>query len=304
MVLEEIRGMNVQGLQRKILIRESKRTVGCILGSFLYAFGINAFVVPAGLYSGGVLGICQVIRTLLEEYAGLSFVSIDFAGILYYAFNIPLFFIAYRKLGRKFFIKTLISVTIMTVFFAMLKLTPMIDDTLAACIIGGILAGAGGGIILRMGASGGGMDIVGVILTKWKQDFSVGKITLFVNLILYTTCLFLFDVETVLYSMIYAAVYSLAADKLHIQNINVEVNIITKVDSTAMEKEIFEEIGRGMTKWNAMGAYTHEDSHVLYVLLSKYEINQLKAIVHKYDPKAFLVVNEGVRVDGYYLKKL
>jgi uncharacterized membrane-anchored protein YitT (DUF2179 family) len=141
-------------------------------------------------------------------------------------------------------------------------------------------------------------------MTRWKKDFSVGKVNLFVNLVLYCTCLYLFDVEVVVYSVIYAAVYSIAMDKLHTQNINVEVNIITKADTTALEKEVFNELGRGITKWTAMGAYTYEKSHILYIMLSKYEVNQLKNIVRKYDPHAFIVVNEGVSVDGNYLKKL
>ena len=116
--------------------------------------------------------------------------------------------------------------------------------------------------------------------------------------------MFLFQMETVVYSFIFAAVYSIAIDKVHIQNINVEVHVITKAETQLLEKEVFKEIGRGITKWDSMGAYTNEQSHVLYILLSKYEVGRLKAIVHKYDHAAFLVVNEGVKVDGNYLKKL
>lgn len=132
----------------------------------------------------------------------------------------------------------------------------------------------------------------------------MGKVNLLVNLVLYGSCLFLFDVEVVVYSVIYAAVYSLAMDRMHTQNINVEVNVITKADTTALEKEVFQELGRGITKWSALGAYTYDRSHILYIMLSKYEVNRLKAIIHKYDREAFIVVNEGVSVDGNYLKKL
>ena len=124
------------------------------------------------------------------------------------------------------------------------------------------------------------------------------------NLALYSACLFLFDVETALYSVINAAVYSVAIDKLHAQNINVEVNVITKISSQELEREVFSELGRGITKWKTMGAYTHEESHILYIMMSKYEVHQLKTIVHKYDPQAFIVINEGVHVEGNYLKKL
>lgn len=290
--------------KRKLYLYETKRTLGGLLGAFLYAAGINLFVVPAGLYSGGVMGICQVIRTLLIEYLHMDFGTMDIAGFIYYLVNIPIFVIAYKKLGRIFFVKTVVTVTAITLFFSLIPPVMIVEDAMAACMVGGILSGAGVGIVLRMGSSGGGMDVVGVLLTRWKRDFSVGKVTLFVNLALYATCLFLFDMEIVVYSVIYAAVYSVAMDKVHIQNINVEVNIISKVDTTVLEKEVFEELGRGITKWTTLGAYTHEQSQILYITLSKYEVNRLKSIIRKYDPNAFIVVNEGVSVDGNFLKKL
>lgn len=291
-------------MKKQTFIHEGQRILVSIFGAFLYAAGINLFVVPAGLYTGGLMGLCQVIRTVLAEFCHLDFQGFDIAGVIYYIINVPIFIIAFTRMGRKFFFKTLISVTAITVFMSAVPAVVIVEDAMAACVVGGIISGAGIGILLRMGSSGGGMDVIGVLLTRWKKDFSVGKVNLLVNLVLYGTCLFLFDVEIVVYSIIYAAVYSVAMDKVHTQNINVEVNVITKADTTALEKEVFEELGRGITKWTSMGAYTYEKSHILYIMLSKYEVNRLKAIVHKYDPNAFIVVNEGVSVDGNYLKKL
>ncbi len=291
-------------MSREILEYEGKRTLGSVAGAFLYAAGINLFVVPAGLYTGGVMGICQVIRTVLAQSFGLHFTTFDIAGVIYYAVNIPIFIVAFRRLGRIFFTKTLLTVTAMTLFMSLIPIVPIVEDQMAACVVGGIIAGTGSGITLRMGASGGGMDVVGILLTKWKQDFSVGRVNLMVNLLLYGACLFLFDIEIVVFSIIYAAVYAVAMDRVHTQNINVEVTIITKADTTSLEREIFNELGRGITKWSALGAYTYERSHVLYIMLSKYEVHRLRAIVHKYDPGAFIVYNEGVAVSGHFLKKL
>lgn len=286
------------------MVYEGKRSLVSILGAFLYAAGINLFVVPAGLYTGGLMGICQVVRTMLSELLGLNFQNLDIAGIIYYIINIPIFIVAFTRMGRKFFGKTVLAVTAISVFMSVIPPVVIVEDVMAASVVGGIISGAGVGLVLRMGSSGGGMDVIGVLLTKWKKDFSVGKVNLLVNLVLYGSCLFLFDVEVVVYSVIYAAVYSLAMDKMHTQNINVEVNVITKADTTALEKEVFQELGRGITKWSALGAYTYDRSHILYIMLSKYEVNRLKTIIHKYDPDAFIVVNEGVSVDGNYLKKL
>ena len=286
------------------MVYEGKRSLFCIFGAFLYAAGINLFVVPAGLYTGGVMGLCQVIRTILTSVVGLDFGSFDIAGLIYYLLNVPIFIIAFTRIGRKFFAKTLVTVTAMSAFMSFIPAVKLVDDVMAACVVGGIVSGAGVGIVLRMSSSGGGMDVIGMLLTKWKKDFSVGKVNLLVNLVLYGSCLFLFDVPVVIYSVIYAAVYSVAMDKMHTQNINVEVTVITKADTVELEREVFGELGRGITKWVAQGAYTGEESHILYIMLSKYEVNRLKSMIHESDPQAFIVVNEGVNVDGNFLKKL
>lgn len=291
-------------MNRQTVEYEGKRALVSVVGAFLYAAGINLFVVPAGLYTGGVMGFCQVIRTVLADFFHLHFDTFDIAGVIYYAVNIPIFVVAFRRMGRKFFVKTLVTVTAMTAFLSLIPITLIVEERMAACVVGGIIAGAGTGITLRMGSSGGGMDVVGVLLTRWKRDFSVGKVNLFVNLALYATCLLLFEKEIVVFCIIYSAVYSVAMDRVHTQNINVEVTVITKADTTALEKEVFQELNRGITKWSALGAYTYDRTHILYIMLSKYEVHRLRAIIHKHDPEAFIVLNEGVAVEGHYLKKL
>ena len=291
-------------MKREHFLYEVKRTLICVAAAFVYATGVNLFIVPAGLYSGGVMGFSQVIRTLLTRFGGLDFGGFDVAGLIYYMINIPLFIIAFTRLGKTFFFKTLVTVTAMTTFLSVVPVTMIVEDRMAACVVGGIISGSGIGYMRRMPSCSGGMDVVGLILAKWKKDFSVGKAGLMLNLVLYGICFFLFDVEIVVYCIIYAAVYSTAMDRVHTQNINVEANIITKADTAELEKAVFDEIYRGMTKWSTQGAYTHQQSHMLYVTLSKYEVGRLKAVVHKYDPHAFIVINEGVSVDGNFLKKL
>ncbi|MDE7224588.1 MAG: YitT family protein, partial [Acetatifactor sp.] len=178
---------------KRLLAYESRRTLVAVLGALIYAIGTNLFIVPSGLYSSGIMGLCQVVRTLLVEYLHLSFGNVDIAGMIYYVINIPIFVIGYRKMGKKFVLKTLICVTVMSGGMAIIPVTQIVEDTMLACVIGGIICGAGVGLLLRMGASGGGMDIVGVILVKWRQGFSVGRVNLMMNLVLYSACPFLFD---------------------------------------------------------------------------------------------------------------
>ena len=85
-------------------------TLYTIVYDLIYAVGMNMFIVPAGIYSGGLMGICQLIRTLLTDYAGLK-VGFDIAGLLYYVLNIPIFLFAWKKMKRKTLVKTIITVT-------------------------------------------------------------------------------------------------------------------------------------------------------------------------------------------------
>lgn len=105
---------NIPKIERERALYETRRLFVAVAGTALYAVGMNLFVVPHGLYTGGVMGICQVIRTLLMRYTSLPLQNFDISGIIYYIVNIPLFFIAMKKLGKVFFTKTLVCVTAMS----------------------------------------------------------------------------------------------------------------------------------------------------------------------------------------------
>ena len=283
------------------------RFLGAMGGAVVYALGINLFIVPVSLYSGGIMGFAQVIRTVLVEYMHLPVQNFDVAGVIYYLINAPILLLSMKRIGRRFFAKTVLCVTIVTVLLSVIPIPaqPILpDDTLACCVIGGIICGLGMGIALKCGGSLGGTDIVGMMLIKWRRDFRVGRVNMTVNVLLYGICLFLFNVPTVIYSLIYAFVSAFAIDKVHAQTINVEVRVITKKKDDELEKEILAQLDRGVTKWGAVGAYTDEPVHVLYILASKYELSQLKNIVYKHDPHAFVVIDEGVSVVGNYKTRL
>lgn len=282
---------------------EGKRLAVCCFASFIYAVGINLFVVPSNVYVGGLLGVCQLVRTLLIEGLHLNF-NIDIASILYYLINIPLFIYARIKISKQFLIRSLITVTVMTVFMAVIPVRAVLpDDRLASCVIGGIICGVSVGLTLRMNSSAGGLDIIGLLIIMKREGASVGKVSLILNSTLYAACLFLFSLDVVIYSLIFTAVSSFAVDKSHTQNIIVEAKIITKKFED-MEQAIMNDLKRGVTKWTSVGSYTGEEGRVLCVLLSKYELPQLRHIVRQSDPNAFLIVNENVHVQGNFLRKM
>ena len=286
--------------------KESLKVPVIILGALIYSVGMNLFLRPLHLYSGGLMGFAQLIQDLLTR-AGVNFHNFNVSGVLYYILNAPGLIIAAKKMRRRFIIKTLLAVTAVTVLLSVIPIPkdPIMEDSLTNIIMAGLICGAGVGIILWTGACDGGMSIIGMILINVRGKGSVGHINIATNAVLYTIMLFLFDVPTVIYSLIYSVFNSIAADKIHTQNISTQVTIITKLENTKpMEVEVMGRLHRGMTEIHAKGIFTGEPVRIFIIYLSKYEVGRLKAIVKSYDERAFIVEDEGVRIDGNFLKKI
>ena len=286
--------------------RPRLRMLACILGELIAAFSLNYFIVPLGLYSGGSMGVCQLIRTLLQIWGGLSFGDYDIAGILYFLSNIPILLYARGILGRKFVLKTVVCTMAFSLFYSVIPApsTMVVNDPLTACLLGGILTGVGSGLVLTCGGSGGGLDVIGLCLSKKGSRFTVGRFSMTFNAFLYALCLILFTPETAIYSVIYNFASAMVVDKAHQQNISVQALIFTRAGERELGRVIMDELGRGVTWWEGVGAYTGENVHVLCICLSKYEIEELFHTVHEMDPHAFITLQEGVRIYGNFLKKL
>lgn len=292
-------------LYTKLMHNKGLRLVGGLLGSLLMSVAINVFIVPQGLYAGGAYGLCQVIRTLLQTKLGVE-ASFDLAGVLYFFVNIPLFLLAFRTLGRTFCLKAAACTVSNSVFLALIPspAVPIIPDPLTSCMIGGILVGFAAGLVLTCGCSTGGLDILGLYLSKKNNKFTVGRFCISFNVCLYLLCFILFDATTAIYSAIYNVLSNLFLDRLHRQNVSVQLLIFTKSKNPALPKYIMEQLDRGVTYWQAKGAYTGDDVQVLCVCLSKYEIDTLEQVIRDIDPNAFFVMQEGVRVEGNFKRHL
>ena len=282
------------------------RIVAAVVGELIAAAALNLFIVPLHLYTGGAMGVCQLIRTLLQTHMGLDFGPYDIAGILYFLANIPILLIGYKDLGRGLVVKTIICTVSYSLFYSIIPIpsAPIVDDYLTACLLGGILTGIGSGIVLTCGCSSGGLDVIGLCLSKRGSSFTVGKFSLTFNVFLYTACLILFSPEVAIYSVIYNFFTSMVLDRMHQQNVNVMAMIFTHADEHILGQFIIDNLGRGVTYWNGTGAYTGKGVHVLCVSLSKYEIEELLHAVRTIDPQAFLTVQEGVHIYGNFRKKL
>ena len=289
----------------KLMHNKGLRLVGGLLGSLLMSVAINVFIVPQGLYAGGAYGLCQVIRTLLQTKLGVE-TTFDLAGVLYFFVNIPLFLLAFRTLGKTFCLKAGICTMSNSVFLALIPspAVPIIPDPLTSCMVGGILVGFAAGLVLSCGCSTGGLDILGLYLSKKGSRFTVGRFSISFNALLYTLCFFLFDATTAIYSAIYNVLSNLFLDRLHRQNVTVQLLIFTKKNDPQLPRYIMEQLDRGVTSWAAKGGWTGDDVQVLCVCLSKYEIDTLRQVMQQVDPDAFYIVQEGVHAGGNFKRHL
>ena len=182
--------------------------------------------------------------------------------------------------------------------------TPIIADKLTSCLVAGILSGFSSGLILTCGCSTGGLDVLGLYLSKKGKGFTVGRFSITFNTALYVLCAVLFNLGTAIYSAIYVVFQALFLDRLHQQNISVQMIIFTKEDPQRLNQTILEKLDRSFTLWEGRGGYSHEQVHVMCVCLNKYELASVQMALHDIDPHAFYVIQEGVRVGGNFGRHL
>ncbi len=278
--------------------------VRVLAGCCIFAAGLNLFVIPTGLYSGGVVGLTQLFDLAWRNFVPGGAVRLNMYGLFYFLLNVPVLIIAWAKLGPAFLFKTLIGTAGISIFTALIPQsdTPLVSDAAAAIMIGGVITGLGVGVMLTAGGSGGGVEVIGIWLSKKHPDFSVGKLVGGFNAALFLAYFFLFDRETVIYSILYMAIYSFALDKTYYQNINARVMIFTK--RAGIDEALMTRTGRGVTEWDGCGAFTKADSHILVSIINKYEIDEVVKIIHSVDPEAFVVIDEGLRVYGNFQRRL
>lgn len=274
-----------------------------VFGIIIFSIAINLFIVPNNLYNGGVLGISQLIRTLLSTIFHIEF-NFDISGLIYFIINIPLFFLAYKEVSKSFFLRTIICVVIQTIFLSIIPVPekPLVDSLLTSVLIGGILAGIGSGMSLSAGASGGGTEIIGIIISMKNRNLSVGKLDLIINIIIYAICGALYGLEIMIYSIIYSVFSTLMLDNTHEQNICSTAIVFTKTKPDKILNYVKNELDRDATYWEAIGGYKHSKTYISYIVLSKYELQRLERQLKELDSNAFLVKANGVEINGNFQK--
>ncbi|PID15851.1 hypothetical protein CSV63_04105 [Sporosarcina sp. P34] len=276
---------------------EAKRVTVVIFGSLLMALSLNFFLINANVYASGFAGAAQLVSSVLKDHLGMTIST----GVLLLLFNIPVFILGWFKVGKGFTIYSILSVAFTTLFLGLLPLRSMSEDIMLNAVFGGVLAGVGVGISLKLGASTGGMDIVAMILSRM-QDKPIGVYFLVLNGILIVFAGILYEPENALYTMVALYVTTSVIDMIHTRHEKVTAMIIThKADD--LQQAIHRQMVRGITILPAKGAYSKEDKNMLYVVITRYELYDLERIINETDPQAFTNIVQTVGIFGFFRKE-
>ena len=262
-----------------------------ILGNALYSLAVALFLEPAGLITGGATGIALAFGRL----TGLSV-----SGFLL-AFNLAMLGLGRAVLGRKFALSTLASSILSPAFLALFERLlagrVLTEDLFLCTVFSGLGIGAALGMVIRAGASTGGMDIPPLVLQKWFRWPVSLTMMVFDIAILLVQAVFS-PTEQVLYGIVMVLTHTLVMDKMLLMGESrTEVKIISD-QSSAICAAILAELDRGVTVLHGQGGYTAEPSEVLLSVVSNRQLPRLKQLARSIDPACFLIVSRVTQVSG------
>ena len=261
------------------------------IGTLIAAFAIDTLLIPNTILDGGVTGISMVISKL----SGISL------SILVLIINIPFVLIGYKHLGKYFLARTIYGMIFFSLFIKLLEIIePITNEMLLATVFGGALLGIGVGLVIRFGGCVDGTESVALVLTK-KLNLSVGQIILIFNLIIYTVAVFLFGIDRALYSIL---TYFITFKMIDLVSTGLEQTksaIIITDKGKELAREIYNKLGRTTTMMEGKGLLSG-DKEILYCVLTRIEIYELKKIVSEMDESAFISIGEVTDIIGNHIK--
>ena len=261
--------------------------IGCIIASL----GVNLFLVNAQLLSGGATGIALILQYLYNIPSGITMFLI----------NIPLFFISYKMLNKKFTLYSavgMVSLSISLIITKPLSNIVKVDDLLLYCIYGGVLCGLGYGLVFLRNGSTGGTDIIAMVIRKKYSNFEIGKLSFAINCIIVFIGALIFGLPKALYTLISMFIQVTLIDKV-INGFNSKklLLILTEKEEDVIQY-VIKDMNRGVTSLIAEGEYTHDLKKMLYIAVTSSQMVHLKNKILKVDPKAFITIVDVSEVNG------
>jgi len=265
------------------------------IGTLIMAIGIEQFLLPSQLSTGGFSGIGTIIYYL----TGIS------VGITMLVLNIPLFIIAYFKVGKKFFIKAILGTIIFSVFLNVFEnIKPITQDRILASIYGAILVGIGTAIVLKANGSTGGTELIANVIKAYKGTVKTGTVIVVLDtIIVMANTIFFGEIEIALYSTLAIYISGKILD-IFFEGIDfAKMLIIISPKCQEISDKISEEIKRGTTALYGKGMYKKENREILLSVMSRAEIREARQIIAKIDPSAFIIITNAREVYGKGFKE-
>jgi len=259
-------------------------------GNLIYAAGINSIIIPQHFLSGGVMGVALIAHYLIPVLN---------TGYAYFFLNIPLFLLGWFSISRRFILYSaygMLSLSAITAFgsFGTLKIV----NPILAAILGGIVCGAGCGIVLRSQGSAGGLDILAVYMNK-KFGQRIGNTTTLVSAMVLVAGAVFLNFEAALYSLIYVFTNGKVLDAV-LTGFNQRKSVFIISDCHhEIASGILTGLHRGVTYLEGSGGYSGQEKKVIFSIITLAELSKLKQMVFDIDPAAFVVVNDTLEVLGH-----
>lgn len=267
----------------------------CSAGAFIYAVGVNCFVSPNEISSGGATGLAILANHLWNFPIGTAM----------FAINIPLFIIAFFVFGWSFIVKTLFS-TLMTSLFidlGTLFMPAYEGDKILAALFGGAIMGIGLGIIFTRGSTSGGTDIMGKLLKKAFPHISMGRLVMICDLFIVLLAGVVYqNIESILYATIVFLVSSKSIDMLLYGSDRGKMIMIISDNADEIAKAITSETPRGVSILPCQGAYTGQAKHMLLSVVRPHEVAKMRKIVKRFDEKPFIIISDATEILGLGFK--
>lgn len=281
-------------IKNKDIINFVKECFGTVIGATVMAFATAFFLLPNELSSGGFSGVATIIYYLFSIPMGTTILVL----------NIPLFILSLYKIGKKFFVKSLIGTVTLSIFIDFFdRFEPLTNDKILACVYGGILTGIGTAIILKFHSSTGGSDLVTNLVKSYNPKARMGKIITSMDFIIVAlNVIFLKKIEIGLYSAIAIYLMGIMIDIVFEGIYFTKLLVIISDKSEEISKQIQIEIRRGVTGLYGKGMYKSNEKLVLICAVGRRDVASVKQLVKKIDKNAFIIITNSREVLGVGFK--
>ena len=261
------------------------------IGTIIAAAALECFLIPNTILDGGVTGISIIIFKLFSIPLWLLVILL----------NIPFIYIGFRNLGERFLIRAVYSMLCFSLFIAFFELMPpFTDEIILALVFGGALYGLGVGLVIHFGGCVDGTESVAIVISK-KTSFSVGQIVLIFNLIIFGIAGFIFGLDRSMYSLLTYVITFKVIDFVSEGLEQAKAALIVTDKGTDLSKEIYKRLGRTTTSIKGKGLISGE-KEVMYCVLTRIEVFELKHIVEEMDESAFVTILEVSDIIGTHIK--